>query len=44
LCTTASSFRYDDKCVEPSPTEPVEPRRNGGFDQRRLWLESHSIV
>jgi hypothetical protein len=30
--------------VEPSPVEPVEPRRDGGFDQRRLWLGPHSSV
>jgi hypothetical protein len=27
--------------VEPSPAEPVEPRRNGGFDQHRDWLGPH---
>ena len=36
--------RYDDKSVEPSPAEPVEPRRDGGFDQRRVWLGPHSSV
>ena len=30
--------RYDDKSVELSPAEPVEPRRDGGFDQRRVSL------
>jgi hypothetical protein len=30
--------------VELSPAEPVEPRQDGGFDQRRVWLGPHSSV
>jgi hypothetical protein len=36
--------RYDDKSVEASPGEPVEPRRNGGFDQFRFAWSSFSLT